>query len=473
LPSHKPGLCGRDYRAPFITILLFGGCGTDPSPGGPSPNGVIEIVAPEDGTANLSGLITVEAAVAESVSVAGVQFQLDGVDLGTEDPDSPYTTTLPTAGYASGQHVLRARVRNTAGSFSPWAVSTVEFGGTVALPQGFVRTTFVPSLPSLATTMAFAPDGRLFICLQDGALRVVKNGVLLSQPFVTVPTSANGERGLLGVTFHPDFASNGWVYVYYTSGTGGAHNRISRFTADGDTAETVETVLVDLPNLSGATNHNGGALHFGVDGKLYAAVGDNAAGGNAPNLNTTFGKILRFNDDGTIPSDNPFYNATTGLNQAIWARGLRNPYTFAVEPGTGRILINDVGQGSWEEINEGTPGADYGWPATEGPTNDPSFSSPLFAYRHDTGFVQGIAVVGGAFYQPATADFPATYIGSYFFADFTGGWIHRLEPVGNTVSIFARIPGLQTDLRLGPDGALYSLAEIGGTWGVQRISFGP
>jgi glucose/arabinose dehydrogenase len=454
-------------------FLLLGGCGTDPSPGGPAPNGVIDIVAPDDGASNVSGVVTVEAEVADSVAVAGVQFQLDGADIGMEDSDSPYTAVISTAAHTSGQHVLRARARNTAGDFSPWARATVAFGGNVTLPQGFVRTTFVPSLPSLASTMAFAPDGRLFICLQNGALLVVKNGALLSQPFLTVATSANGERGLLGVTFHPDFASNGWVYIYYTSSAGGAHNRISRFTADGDTAETLETVLVDLPNLSGATNHNGGALHFGADDKLYVAVGDNASGSNAPNLNSPFGKILRFNDDGTVPSDNPFYATTTGLNRAIWARGLRNPYTFAIEPGTGRILINDVGQGTWEEINEGVPGADYGWPDTEGPTTDPSFVSPLFAYRHDTGFVQGIAVVGGAFYPPAAGGFPATYVGSYFFADYTGGWIHRLEPAGNTVSIFARIPGLQTALRLGPDGALYSLAEVGGNWGVQRISFGP
>jgi glucose/arabinose dehydrogenase len=432
-------------------------------------------VAPRNGTSNLTGSVTITVAVAESIAVAGVQVQVDGVNLGSEDTDSPYSVTLPsTADYATGQHVIRAQVRDPAGNLSPWAVSIVEFGGSVSLPRGFVRTTFVPSLPSLAATMAFSPDGRLFICLQDGEVRVVKNGLLRGQPFVTVPTIAAGERGLLGIAFHPGFESNGWVYLYYTSSQGGTHNRISRFTASGDTAETLETVVVDLPGLSGATNHNGGAIHFGNDGLLYAGVGDNAAGSNAQSMNTVFGKILRLNDDGSIPSDNPFFNTATGLNRAIWALGLRNPYSFGIHPGTGRMFINDVGQSSWEEINDGNAGGNYGWPATEGPTSNPAYEGPLYAYQHDTGFVRGIAIVGSAFYTPPTPHFPSSFAGSYFFADYVGGWIHRLDPsAGNGVSIFARIPGLQTDLQVGPDGALYSLASIGGTWSVQRISFGP
>ena len=99
-------------------------------------------------------------------------------------------------------------------------------------------------------------------------------------------------------------------------------------------------------------------------------------------MNTIKGKILRINADGTIPNDNPFFNTATGQNRAIWALGLRNPYRFGVQPGTGKILINDVGNGSWEEINLGVAGANYGWNATEGPTTDPRFRSPLFAYPH-------------------------------------------------------------------------------------------
>ena len=130
--------------------------------------------------------------------------------------------------------------------------------------------------------MEFAPDGRLFVCLQGGQLRVIENGVLLATPFVTVTTTANGERGLLGITFDPNFASNQFVYVYYTVITAPIHNRVSRFTANGNVAVAgSETVILDLDNLSGATNHNGGAIHFGPDGKLYVAVGENANAANA------------------------------------------------------------------------------------------------------------------------------------------------------------------------------------------------
>ena len=122
------------------------------------------------------------------------------------------------------------------------------------------------------------------------------------------------------------------------------HNRVSRFTANGDVAVAgSEVPILELDNLSGATNHNGGAIHFGPDGKLYIAVGENANGANSQTLSNPLGKVLRINSDGTIPSDNPFFN-TTGARKEIWALGLRNPFTFAFQPGTGRLFINDVGQ---------------------------------------------------------------------------------------------------------------------------------
>jgi glucose/arabinose dehydrogenase len=184
-------------------------------------------------------------------------------------------------------------------------------------------------------------------------------------------------------------------------------------------------VLVDLPALSSALNHNGGALQFGSDGKLYVGVGDNANGAQAPDLSLVFGKLLRFNDDGSIPGDNPICGTPGVLACAIWARGLRNPFTFAFQAGTGRMHINDVGQNSWEEIDFGAPAADYGWPGSEGPTSASGITAPIFAYQHsDTspsgsgpgGFFTGCAIIGGAFY-PDSGNFPAAYRGSYYFAD--------------------------------------------------------
>jgi len=172
------------------------------------------------------------------------------------------------------------------------------------------------------------------------------------------------------------------VYLYYTATSPTIHNRVSRFTISGDTlTSSSELQLLNLPTLD-ATNHNGGAIHFGNDGKLYIAVGENAVGSNAQSLGTPLGKMLRINRDGMIPSDNPFFNSTTGISRAIWALGLRNPFTFDVQRTTGRIFINDVGQDTWEEIDDGIAGSNYGWPTTEGPTTDTRFRSPLFAYTH-------------------------------------------------------------------------------------------
>jgi len=196
-------------------------------------------------------------------------------------------------------------------------------------PSGFSESQVASGLVN-PTAMAFAPDGRLFVCEQGGRLRVIKNGSLLPTPFLTVTVSAVGERGLLGVAFDPNFTANQYVYVYYTATTPAVHNRLSRFTASGDVAlGNSEVAILDLENLSSATNHNGGATHFGPDGKLYVAVGENANAANAQSLSTRLGKILRINPDGSIPADNPFLSSTTGVNQAIWAIGLRNPFTFA------------------------------------------------------------------------------------------------------------------------------------------------
>jgi glucose/arabinose dehydrogenase len=179
------------------------------------------------------------------------------------------------------------------------------------LPSGFSETLVAGGLSS-PTAMDFAPDGRLFVCLQGGQLRVIKNGALLPTPFVTLTVNSDGERGLLGVAFDPNFATNNFVYLYYTSSSPAIHNRVSRFTANGDVAVAgSELVLLDLENL-GATNHNGGAIHFGPDGKLYVAVGENAEPSNSQTLTNRLGKVLRINSDGTIPSDNPFFNTATG-----------------------------------------------------------------------------------------------------------------------------------------------------------------
>ena len=335
----------------------------------------------------------------------------------------------------------------------------------VVVPTGFTNAVYV-AVPSDATAMQFAPDGRLFICQQGGKLRVVQDGKLLTTPFLTVPVDATGERGLLGVAFDPAFAYNKYVYVYYTAKSPTIHNRVSRFTANGNVAVAgSEKILLELDPLSAATNHNGGAIHFGNDGKLYVAVGDNATASNAQSFSNPFGKILRINRDGTVPGDNPFLARTTGVDRAIWALGLRNPFTTAIQRSSGRLFINDVGYNRFEEINAGRSGANYGWPNVEGPSTNPAYVNPVYAYGH-SGAV--CAITGGTFYEPDVVSFPSWNFGQYFFADYCAGWIRRYHPANDTVTDFATGLAGPVDLKVGPDGALYYLARGGGH--VGRIS---
>ncbi|HJX25684.1 MAG TPA: PQQ-dependent sugar dehydrogenase, partial [Chthoniobacterales bacterium] len=340
------------------------------------------------------------------------------------------------------------------------------------LPTGFTEAAFGASMATGCTAMEFAPDGRLFVCQQNGHLRAIKDGALLAADFLSVTVSSSGERGLLGIAFDPNFASNRFVYIYYTATTPTIHNRVSRFTASMANPDVVqagtELPILDLETL-GATNHNGGAIHFGPDGKLYVAVGENANGANAQSLANRLGKILRINADGSIPLDNPtsFPNiagSTTGLNKAIWAVGLRNPFTFSFQPGTGVMFINDVGENTWEEINQGTAGVNYGWMVHEGVANASGYTDPIYAYNHNG---TGAAIAGSAFYNPAILQFPASYVGKYFFGDYIDSFISVLDPSDNTATGFATGASNPVDIHIGPDGALYYLRQGGQVMRVQ------
>lgn len=342
-------------------------------------------------------------------------------------------------------------------------------------PAGFARVQVGGTL-SAPTVMAFAPDGRIFVAQQSGALRVIKAGTLLTTPFVSLTVNSTGERGLIGLAFDPDFSSNQYVYVYYTVPSAGAvapFNRISRFTANGDVALAgSEQIILNLDPLSSATNHNGGAIAFGTDGKLYVAVGDNASGANAQNLNTYHGKLLRINKDGSAPSDNPFF--VTGLSdqsKRIWAYGLRNPYTFSIQQGTGKIFVNDVGQSAVEEINDATPGGrNFGWPTAEGVSTNPNFTNPVYSYNHTGAAPIGCAITGGTFFNPQFTTYPASYIGKYFFQDYCSNWIYALDFSGTpSATLFASNVGSSSvSLMAGPDGNLYYLSR--GSQAVFKIT---
>jgi glucose/arabinose dehydrogenase len=337
------------------------------------------------------------------------------------------------------------------------------------LPAGFVETPFATGL-NQPTAMEFAPDGRLFVAEKGGSLRVIlPNGTLLPTPFLTVPVNTASERGLIGITFDPNFATNRFIYVYYTTNAATPVNRISRFTADAVNpnvaqAGSEQIILDNIPSTNG--NHNGGALHFGTDGMLYVGVGESGVGSNSQTLTNVAGKILRLNVaafPNIIPPDNPFVG-TPGARGEIWALGFRNPFTFNVQSTTGTIFVNDVGQNTFEEIDNLVKGGNYGWPNAEGPSTS-GFINPIFFYPHNG---NNAAITGGVFYQSSALSI--TFQGSYFFSDYLLGFIQRLTPAGQAVG-FATNADSPVDLDVGPDGALYYLSINSGK--VFRISATP
>ncbi len=288
-----------------------------------------------------------------------------------------------------------------------------------------------------------AGDGsnRLFIVEQGGYIQVIKNGSVLTQPFLDIHNLliAGGEQGLLGLAFHPAYETNGYFYLNYTRSGDGA-TVIERYEVSGSNPDranpsSAETILiVPQPN----TNHNGGKVAFGPDGYLYAGLGDGGGAGdtydNGQDPNTLLGTILRLDVDRglpyTIPSDNPFVGG--GGNPAVWSYGLRNPWKFSFDRVNGDILIGDVGQGAHEEIDFQPANApapvNYGWPCMEGfqtfstaaPCNDPdllaSLTDPILDYPR----TDGRSVTGGYVYRGT--DYPMLY-GRYFYADFATGRI--------------------------------------------------
>jgi glucose/arabinose dehydrogenase/Ca2+-binding RTX toxin-like protein len=355
------------------------------------------------------------------------------------------------------------------------------------VPQGFTQT-FVtdPRTFEFPHDMAFAPDGRLFVAQQTGTVHIVDPDGTIST-FLDISNKVHyaNSFGLLGITFDPQFATNRFVYLFYTAeatdtdGDGVVdipmHNRIVRVTANASGDSTVpgsEQLLLRLDDLEDNGLHNGGSIKFGADGKLYASVGENGQRTLAQPLDGFFGKVVRINKDGTIPTDNPFYNTASGDYRAIWARGLRNPYKMDVQRGTGTIFINDVGGTKWEEINQGAAGANYGWPVTEGVADDPPYVDPVFAYPHDEAGTldpntTGCSIIGGAFYNPTTAQFPAEYVGDYFFTDWCNDWIRRYDPTTDQATLFATEAFNPLDLEVSGDGSLYVMQRRGAVIKIQ------
>ena len=332
------------------------------------------------------------------------------------------------------------------------------------VPSGFIAETVVSGING-ATALAIAPDGRVFFAEQTGAIRVFENDQLVSEPALDLSDRLDTywERGLIGLTLHPDFPSTPHVFVVYVAKEPFTHHVVSRFIMAGNSFDPdSEQVLLegdDQSKLGGfkPSGHQGGPIRIGPDNKLYIGIGEQTAGAPSQALDSLLGKILRLNLDGTIPDDNPFFNQTSGKYRAIWAYGIRNPFGMVFEPENDRLWVTDVGQTSWEEVNIIQKGGNYGWPDAEGFSSNESFINPVHAYPPAI----GRSIVGGMFFPSAPVEgeeFPERWRGRFFFADWANHWIKALDPDNpDDVIGFARNLNGPVALEPAPDGSLYVL----------------
>jgi glucose/arabinose dehydrogenase len=386
------------------------------------------------------------------------------------------------------------------------ALSSATAAGTP--PRGFVDAPVWSGI-FMPTTAAYEPGtGNLWVIEKGGfGLPSTPPRVLVRQrttgavhaALALACVDARGERGLLGLAFSPaylDGPASRHVYIYYTqqiTATGacsiagvpeGARNRVVRYL-ESDGALSGEEVVLDGPFLTSLTTHNGGTLRFGLDGTLFVSMGDNDTDDWPSPLSRDptdlRGKLLRIRADGSVPEDNPFVNQP-GHRPEIWALGLRNPFRFSIDPLTGIPFIADVGEATWEEIDVGAPGADYGYPCAEGPAPyrtcypEPApagMTAPAYAYGHglDTSPVSGNCVTGGPVVRHG--GFPAANRDRYYFGDFGGGWIRSAAVDGvNTltdVQMFVENAGPVVDILASPDGCLTYVTLLPGS--VHEVCF--
>jgi glucose/arabinose dehydrogenase len=298
------------------------------------------------------------------------------------------------------------------------------------------------SLP-IAVTSAPGDLNRLFVVEKFGTIKIVdlNSGEVLATPFLTVPVDNTFERGLLGLAFDPNYASNGLFYVYRTSP--GLENEVLRYqvSADPNVANGTGQLVLDVgPSTNG--NHNAGWLGFGPDGDLYINSGDTGVAANAQDLTNQLGKILRIDVSSgtgyTIPADNPFVGAGGGIREEIFAYGLRNPWRSSFDSATDMLFIGDVGLTSFEEVNIGQSGANYGWPIAEGFSANPAFVNPIHTYPHGA----SASITGGYVYRGETDGLN----GHYFFADFTTSRLSTLRFDGTSWIATDRTAQIQTDV---------------------------
>ncbi len=350
-------------------------------------------------------------------------------------------------------------------SLMRFLILTILLGGgrmiaAPTLPPGFQATVVVEEITA-ATALTIAPDGRIFYAEQTGAIRVVKNGQLLPTPAINLADRLDSwwERGLIGLTLHPDFPRTPYLYTVYVARAPHTHHVVSRFTVVGDGLDRASEMILlkgdDQAKLGGfqPAGHQGGPIVFGQDGLLYIGLGEQTASEPSQSLTTLQGKILRIRQDGSIPEDNPFYQRTEGKYRSIYAIGIRNPFGLAVDPSSGRLLEVDVGGSAFEEVNDIVAGANYGWPHAEGMSNKENFTNPIHAYPPAI----GRSICGAVFY-PKDGSFPDAWRGKLFIADWANHWLRAID-INHPDKLLPFGEGFEAPVALAtaPDGSLYVL----------------
>lgn len=300
-------------------------------------------------------------------------------------------------------------------------------------------------------SILFLPDGRMWITERPGRVREIANGSLNAVPVYAVPdvVTGGGENGLLGMCLHPQFATNSFVYLDYTDSS--SNEKVVRYTYSGGTFTNPTVILNGIP---AAGIHDGGRIAFGPDGKLYITTGDAQVKANAQDLGSLSGKILRLNDDGSIPADNPFVGQA-GARAEIWTYGHRNPQGIDWDPNTGTMWESEHGPSGfdgpegYDKINVITKGANYGWPLVYGANTGPGLTPPALVY------VAPMAPAALVFYN---ANLMPGIKGQMFVGALKGTCMLDLLPSGTTIAANSKILFGHGRLRavvVGPDGALY------------------
>ncbi|NTY57931.1 hypothetical protein FEG63_00005 [Mycolicibacterium sphagni] len=366
---------------------------------------------------------------------------------------------------------------------------------TITVPVDPITAVVVTGLQE-PTDLRFLPDGRMLISERGGVVLLAsRDGQIQSQPVIGLPMDTINGRGLLGIEVDPNFTSNGYIYAIYV--TSSNYERLSRFTVTDPQASILaanpasELVLIE-GSQEAADDHLGGGIRFGPDGKLYWTMGNNDGwairppgfvypSNNAQDLSNIYGKVLRLNPDGSVPTDNPFAN-TPGVNPYIYAYGFRNPFRIAFTT-TGALLVTDVGELTWEELDNVTAGANYGWPLAEGPCDGvgtpscsipSSYNNPIYTYDRN------LPGVGTSFSAAITGVLAYTSPGGQgqnlvFISDWSRGWTEELTcnsdytSCGNsrTVDTTSLFDG-PVALVQGPDGLIYEVHVVTGT--ISRLA---